>query len=181
MSKSYLKWLFWTVLLIAALVGGLYLSGYILLMWLHLQQVPLEWNTYIKYFSAMDTPKVASFAKQIKVSGMVGLAVPIGLYLLMLYGMFKNKPQSTHGEARFAGGADLAKKDMFKPSETAIVIGKMNGKTVYYSGQQFAILAAPTRSGKGVGVVIPNLLSYLSSMVVLDINLLWCSDEEIYA
>jgi type IV secretion system protein VirD4 len=57
----------------------------------------------------------------------------------------------------------------------------MNGKLVRFSGQQFVILAAPTRSGKGVGIVIPNLLSYLSSMVVLDINLLWCSDEEIYA
>jgi type IV secretion system protein VirD4 len=38
------------------------------------------------------------------------------------------------------------------------------------SGQQFVILAAPTRSGKGVGVVIPNLLEYAESMVVLDIK-----------
>ena len=38
------------------------------------------------------------------------------------------------------------------------------------AGQQFVILAAPTRSGKGVGVVIPNLLDYQESMVVLDIK-----------
>lgn len=35
-------------------------------------------------------------------------------------------------------------------------------------GQQFAMLAAPPGTGKGVGVVIPNLLSYPDSMVVND-------------
>ena len=170
MNRAYLKWVFLGVLLIAAIIGGLFLSGWILLLWLHLAQVPLEWNTYAKYLSAIDTSRVAPFAKQIKVSGLVGFALPIGFYLLMLYAMFKSKPQAIHGEARFADTGDLAKKEMFKPSETAIVIGKMNGRLVYFSGQQFVILAAPTRSGKGVGVVVPNLLSYLSSMVVLDIK-----------
>lgn len=40
-----------------------------------------------------------------------------------------------------------------------------------YRGQQFVILAAPTRSGKGVAIVIPNLLTYPDSMVVLDLKL----------
>ena len=34
----------------------------------------------------------------------------------------------------------------------------------------FEILAAPTRSGKVVGMVVPNLLSDQGSMVVLDIK-----------
>jgi type IV secretion system protein VirD4 len=40
-----------------------------------------------------------------------------------------------------------------------------------FVGQQFVLLAAPTRSGKGVGVVIPNLLTYTDSVVVLDLKL----------
>jgi type IV secretion system protein VirD4 len=40
-----------------------------------------------------------------------------------------------------------------------------------YRGQQFVALAAPTRSGKGVSFVIPNLLTYPDSMVVLDLKL----------
>lgn len=39
-----------------------------------------------------------------------------------------------------------------------------------FTGQQFVLLAAPTRSGKGVGVVIPNCLSWPHSLVVLDIK-----------
>ena len=141
-----------------------------MLLWLKLSQVPLEMGTYLKYVSAMDTPRVAPFTKQIKLSGFLGFGVPMGLYLLMLYGMFKSKPQSIHGEARFATASDLAQKGMFKSSETAIVVGKKDGKLVQFSGQQFVILAAPTRSGKGVGIVIPNLLTYQGSMVVLDIK-----------
>ncbi|WP_303045763.1 type IV secretory system conjugative DNA transfer family protein, partial [Turicimonas muris] len=39
-----------------------------------------------------------------------------------------------------------------------------------YGGFQFVLLAAPTRSGKGVGVVVPNCLNYSDSLVVLDIK-----------
>ncbi|MEX3845537.1 type IV secretory system conjugative DNA transfer family protein [Paraburkholderia sp. BR10882] len=53
-----------------------------------------------------------------------------------------------------------------------IIVGyhKRLGYLVYY-GQQFVLLAAPTRSGKGVGIVIPNLLTYPDSVVVLDLKL----------
>ncbi len=45
---------------------------------------------------------------------------------------------------------------MFKKTGQSIVVGSHGGKLVRLDGQQFVILAAPTRSGKGVGVVIPN-------------------------
>jgi type IV secretion system protein VirD4 len=52
----------------------------------------------------------------------------------------------------------------------AIVVGRWRGRYLRFAGQQFVLLAAPTRSGKGVGIVIPNLLSYPDSVVVLDIK-----------
>jgi type IV secretion system protein VirD4 len=52
----------------------------------------------------------------------------------------------------------------------AIVIGVWRGRYLRFTGQQFVLLAAPARSGKGVGIVIPNLLSYPDSVVVLDIK-----------
>lgn len=54
--------------------------------------------------------------------------------------------------------------------DKSILLGKFNGKYLYFSGMQFAYLSAPTRSGKGVGIVIPNCLTYTESMVVLDIK-----------
>jgi type IV secretion system protein VirD4 len=52
----------------------------------------------------------------------------------------------------------------------AIVVGMWRGRYLRFAGQQFVLLAAPARSGKGVGIVIPNLLSYPDSVVVLDIK-----------
>lgn len=51
-----------------------------------------------------------------------------------------------------------------------LVVGLWRGRYLKFAGQQFVLLAAPTRSGKGVGIVIPNLLSYEHSMVVLDVK-----------
>jgi type IV secretion system protein VirD4 len=75
-----------------------------------------------------------------------------------------------HGDARFATRRDLEKQGLLTESPDGIVVGKFGKKLIRLSGQQFVILAAPTRSGKGVGVVIPNLLEYQGSIVVLDIK-----------
>lgn len=58
----------------------------------------------------------------------------------------------------------------FEAEAPAIVVGMWRGRYLRFTGQQFVLLAAPARSGKGVGIVIPNLLSYPDSVVVLDIK-----------
>ncbi|WP_175832910.1 type IV secretory system conjugative DNA transfer family protein [Burkholderia cenocepacia] len=52
----------------------------------------------------------------------------------------------------------------------AIVVGVWRGRYLRFAGQQFVLLAAPARSGKGVGIVIPNLLTFRDSVVVLDVK-----------
>src|SRR3546814_2876745 len=51
-----------------------------------------------------------------------------------------------------------------------IVLGKKSGKFLTFDGNEHCIVEAPTRSGKGVGIVIPNLLSWQESVVVLDVK-----------
>lgn len=171
MTKIQLKLGLSAILLLAAVIGGFYLSGWILLFWLKLSAtVPLEFSTYFKYIKAMSRPEVQPYLKHIKVSGMVGFGIPLSVYLFALIALFKGGHQSIHGESRFATARDLAQKGMFKPAQNGIIVGKMQNKLIRLSGQQFVILAAPTRSGKGVGIVIPNLLDYQESMVVLDIK-----------
>jgi len=53
---------------------------------------------------------------------------------------------------------------------TGLVLGKFKGKYMIDDGQTHVLVAAPTGSGKGVGVVIPNLLNWNGSAVVLDIK-----------
>ncbi|MDL5365519.1 type IV secretory system conjugative DNA transfer family protein [Xanthomonas sp. NCPPB 2654] len=151
-------------------VAGYFLSGYLVLLLLKLDTGLLGLSTYYEYVHAIALPQVAPFVGKIKWAGYLGFGFPGLLCLLTLVLMFKPRKQALHGDARFAGAADLAKHGLFKQSGNGIVVGKFRGKLVRLSGQQFVILAAPTRSGKGVGVVIPNLLEYQESVVVLDIK-----------
>lgn len=91
---------------------------------------------------------------------------------------FIPKKEKLYGNARFANSADIRKMGLFpkkgkdgKIDNNGIIIGMYNNQLLRFGGQQFVALGAPTRSGKGVGIVIPNLLDYPNSCVVQDIKL----------
>ncbi|MES2899577.1 MAG: type IV secretory system conjugative DNA transfer family protein [Pseudomonadota bacterium] len=52
-----------------------------------------------------------------------------------------------------------------------IIVGKYGGRNLTCKGQQFVLLAAPTGAEKGVAVVLPNLLNFDGSVVVLDLKM----------
>ena len=157
------------VLTMLAAAAGLYLSGYVTMALLKVH-APLHWNTYVEYIQALSDARYRPYAGKIKAAGWIGFGAVLIVYVLILALLFKGKRQSLHGDARFANAGDLNKHKMLQPSNTGIIVGKFGGKLVRLPGQQFVILAAPTRSGKGVGIVIPNLLDYAESVVVLDIK-----------
>ncbi|HEV7775870.1 MAG TPA: type IV secretory system conjugative DNA transfer family protein [Luteibacter sp.] len=168
MNKA--KWYWVGGLALVALVAGDFFSGFLALMFLKLGTGLLAWHTYPDYVRSLDLPQLRPYVGRIKWSGYLGFGLPILLWLIASYFVLRPKKQSMHGDARFARSGDLSRHGMFKSSNTGVLVGKFNGELVRLSGQQFVILAAPTRSGKGVGVVIPNLLEYQESMVVLDIK-----------
>jgi type IV secretion system protein VirD4 len=98
-------------------------------------------------------------------AGLLSLGATLGLGYLLL-----RDQRSMYGQARFASFSEVKKAGFLEQKGNSLIVGKMNGRYLFYTGQQFAILAAPTRSGKGVGIVIPNLLTYGESIVVLDIK-----------
>ena len=159
------------LLAVLAVVAGLYASGWLALMLMKLDTGTLKASTWWNYMQLLDHPRMRPFAGRVKLAGAVGFGLPALAWLVMAVVLYRfGHGRYLHGKARFAHIADLAGKGFLKSGSNGIVIGKMHGKLLRLSGQQFAILAAPTRSGKGVGVVIPNLLDYDGSVVVLDIK-----------
>ena len=96
-----------------------------------------------------------------------GLAAGSLLAGLLLYWFVTRKPP-LHGAARFARESEI-RRNGFRGDE-GIVLGKKAGRYLIFSGNEHCIVEAPTRSGKGVGIVIPNLLSWPGSTVVLDVK-----------
>lgn len=76
--------------------------------------------------------------------------------------------QKLHGEARWARIGEVRRGKLLGSS--GIVLGKFGGKVMRFGGPEHVLLEAPTRAGKGVGVIIPNLLDWPDSLVVLDIK-----------
>lgn len=76
--------------------------------------------------------------------------------------------QKLHGEARWARVGEVRRGKLLGPA--GIVLGKFGGKVMRFGGPEHVMLEAPTRAGKGVGVIIPNLLDWPDSLVVLDIK-----------
>src|SRR3546814_9635850 len=98
-------------------------------------------------------------------AGYLGVGLPLLAGALLLVLILKPSKKSLHGNARFANAGDLARHGMFKESDTGLIVGKLNGNLVRLGGQQFVILAAPTRSGKGVGVRSEEHTSELQSLM----------------
>lgn len=78
--------------------------------------------------------------------------------------------RALHGSARFATAAEVRLAGLNDTGRPSILVGRHRGKFLSLQGQLSVMLSAPTRSGKGVGVVIPNLLNWPDSVVVLDIK-----------
>lgn len=96
-----------------------------------------------------------------------GALVGIIIAGLMLWWVTKRKPP-LHGAARFAKEGEIRQAGF--RADDGIVLGKKGGKFLTFGGSEHCIVEAPTRSGKGVGIVIPNLLSWQESVVVLDVK-----------
>lgn len=165
------KWIVATLLLVAALAGGLYAAGWLTLWLLGLKDVPLAWDTWWQYFQVKDLPQYALFAQKIVLAGGMGLAAPVLLWLVLLIPMFRNaRPESLHGDARFAELSDLKQAGLLTQTPQSILIGKYQGRYLWLGGAQHVIAIAPTRSGKTTSLAIPVLLTYQHSMVVLDLK-----------
>ncbi|MDH0358223.1 conjugal transfer protein TraG [Aeromonas caviae] len=75
---------------------------------------------------------------------------------------------TTYGSARWADAADIRKAGLTQPA--GVFLGQHDGHYLRHEGPEHVLTFAPTRSGKGVGLVVPTLLSWPASAVIHDIK-----------
>jgi type IV secretion system protein VirD4 len=79
----------------------------------------------------------------------------------------RNQP-TTYGSARWAGYRDVRDAGLF--ADNGIVLGLYHRRYLCHDGSEHVLTVAPTRSGKGVGLVVPTLLTWEGSTVVHDVK-----------
>ncbi|MET3473415.1 type IV secretion system protein VirD4 [Novosphingobium sp. 1529] len=75
---------------------------------------------------------------------------------------------TTYGSARWATPQDIAKAGLL--GTRGVAIGRVGNQYLRHDGPEHVMAFAPTRSGKGVGLVVPTLLSWTGSVIVHDIK-----------
>jgi type IV secretion system protein VirD4 len=151
----------WTFAVVAALCFIYFASGYICIL---LNKVPFS-SSFSKYYPTLTIDMFKnSYPYALESVGIAFALAVVGILIAIL----APKREALHGEARFASDTDIQKMGLF--AKNGIIVGKYNKKLLRFSTQQFVSVGAPTRSGKGVGIVIPNLLEWTDSCVIQDIK-----------
>jgi len=108
-----------------------------------------------------DDPQVQRWLK-------IGGLAAVLLAALVAIAVARALQRPLHGAARWARESELRRAGLRTP--TGLILGRRSGRPLVFGGSEHVALYAPTRTGKGVGVVIPNLLTWPGSVVVLDIK-----------
>ncbi|WP_291547929.1 type IV secretory system conjugative DNA transfer family protein [Bosea sp. (in: a-proteobacteria)] len=96
-----------------------------------------------------------------------GLLVSGAIAFILILALLR-RGRALHGTARFASESEVRREHL--RAKSGIIVGQKGGRYLVFGGTEHVLLEAPTRAGKGVGVVIPNLLSWADSVVVLDVK-----------
>lgn len=97
--------------------------------------------------------------------GFIGAGVAIGG---SVWRARQQKNVTTYGSARWAEARDIVKANLLKTQ--GVFLGAWNNRYLRHDGPEHVMAFAPTRSGKGVGLVVPTLLSWTGSAVIHDIK-----------
>jgi type IV secretion system protein VirD4 len=78
------------------------------------------------------------------------------------------KRVTTYGSARWAETREIREAGLL--GDDGVLLGRWRGDYLRHDGPEHVLCFAPTRSGKGVGLVVPTLLTWPDSAIVHDIK-----------
>ena len=98
-------------------------------------------------------------------SGMLGAVSAI---LGSVWRARQSRLVTTYGSARWATPREVAQAGLTRPA--GVFLGRVGQSYLRHDGPEHVMAFAPTRSGKGVGLVVPTLLTWPGSAVIHDIK-----------
>ena len=111
-------------------------------------------------------PDIFQTGAYIAVSGgFVSIAVAISM---SVWRARELKNAETFGSARWADEKEIRKAGLL--GDDGVVLGQFDRTYLRHDGPEHVLCYAPTRSGKGVGLVVPSLLTWPGSAIVHDIK-----------
>lgn len=98
-------------------------------------------------------------------SSLLALVVAIGM---AIWRARQARQVTTYGSARWAEADEIRQAGLTRPA--GVFLGQFEEQYLRHEGPEHVLAFAPTRSGKGVGLVVPTLLAWPASAVIHDIK-----------
>ncbi len=118
------------------------------------------------YFYDAYAPDIFLRGGCIAVSGgFLSVAAAIGM---SVWRARESRTVETYGSARWATNKEIAAAGLL--GANGVVLGRHGQTYLRHDGPEHILCFAPTRSGKGVGLVVPSLLAWPGSAIVHDIK-----------
>src|SRR5882724_7395704 len=97
-----------------------------------------------------------------------GIAAMVIAIALSVWRAKEAQHVTTYGSAQWADTKEVRRAGLLGPD--GVVLGRLGDRYLRHDGPEHVLCFAPTRSGKGVGLVIPTLLTWPHSTIVHDIK-----------
>src|SRR5712671_2511345 len=97
--------------------------------------------------------------------GFISIVVAVGM---SVWRARETTTIETYGSARWATPREIRRARLLGPD--GVVLGRHGRAYLRHDGPEHVLCFAPTRSGKGVGLVVPSLLTWPGSAIVHDIK-----------
>ena len=130
--------------------------------WLTIQHVPVyfPWRLF-QWWYAYEAYAPAIFNRGGLIAASSGL---VGAAAAIIGSIWRGRPSrqvTTYGSARWASRAEIARAGL--TGSSGVMLGTAHGAYLRHAGPEHVMAFAPTRSGKGVGLVVPTLLTWPGS------------------
>jgi len=137
--------------------------------WFHLAGIPVYYPPALFwwwYFFDAYAPGIFETGGLIAASGgLFAITVAIGM---SVWRAREAKNVATYGSARWATLEEIAAAGL--TGADGVMLGRIGKDYLRHDGPEHVLCFAPTRSGKGVGLVVPTLLTWPGSAIVHDIK-----------
>ena len=137
--------------------------------WFRLAELPVYFPpAFFAWWFSYDAYAPEIFTKGAFIAasgGFMSIAVAI---LMSVWRAREAKNVETYGSARWAEKREVKAAGLL--DQDGVVLGKLEHDYLRHDGPEHVLCFAPTRSGKGVGLVVPSLLSWPGSAFVHDIK-----------
>ncbi len=141
-------------------IASQYVAAFLFLQWVRADPrtaTPLTIARYAYYYGARE-----DLQRKLWVSSAAALVFALIPLVLAL----RPKAPALHGNAKFSTRADVRRAGLFAPG--GIILARLGGRLLRLPGQQGVAVIARSRSGKGAGIVIPNLFEWPDSLICVD-------------